>query len=765
MTLIRSWVWDSRSCAATSMSNKAGEKMFKRFTAVLSMFLAIMIVSGGSASAAWPQFGISQSFRNFGLKTDEGAYTSVRDVTKSPFWSPLNITRLRVIVPFDLAYRAESDGRRQEFEHWLARADELNAEPYVVLGPSELTTNVVEPKTYPKAVNRIPAGDINAPNELVAPLVNVYRAAFSKFLDTWGPGTPGDVRLIGAWNEPNVEQVSQSLPGGAGSARVYLPANESGGYSTEHSMGHPKSSEEPFYARIKNCTGSSSTWTVYNCGPRMAAYYWASAVEEMWKIPAKCAEGSGSCQVVAGEFASRPKHEWYWDKYSEQLGKVAGFYPTVISFHGHNDAKPLGQTECTGTAYSKCITTTFHDWLRAQVNGIQYAEIWDTEVGAEFDSGESPSSTETAQNNRFNYMLGLSESNEVSRIYYFNFWGGGTDRGLIESSPETTVFTKPRKIWETIRCKQAAPETCPSFARPPVFADVTGDGKSDAITVGSAGITVRTSTGSGLNAPQSWTTEAFLGDRDNYFADVTGDGKADAIVVNRTSNYIQVRPSNGSSFGAAQTWSTSAFLGDRGNYFADVTGDGKADAIRVRDEATKGVFVRRSTGSGFSTTEETWTSGVYLGDRGNYFADVTGDGKADAIVVNSNQNYVVIRRSTGNGFEPNEAWSTGAYYGDRGNYFADVTGDGKADAIVVNEGASYVVVRPSNGTAFEPNQTWSTTQFFGSMATAFADLTGDKKADIAAASSGQGLQVRASTGSAFGAASSWSTNPFYGVGW
>ena len=62
---------------------------------------------------------------------------------------------------------------------------------------------------------------------------------------------------------------------------------------------------------------------------------------------------------------------------------------------------------------------------------------------------------------------------------------------------------------------------------------------------------------------------------------------------------------------------------------------------------------------------------------------MTGDGKADAIVVNDNT--VTVRRSTGNSFAPNEDWTGGPYFGTRGTFFADVTGDGKADAIVVND--------------------------------------------------------------------------------
>jgi hypothetical protein len=43
----------------------------------------------------------------------------------------------------------------------------------------------------------------------------------------------------------------------------------------------------------------------------------------------------------------------------------------------------------------------------------------------------------------------------------------------------------------------------------------------------------------------------------------------------------------------------------------------------------------------------------------------------------------IVFRST-DMFRPNEDWTFGPYYGSRGTFFADVTGDGRADAIVVN---------------------------------------------------------------------------------
>jgi hypothetical protein len=83
-----------------------------------------------------------------------------------------------------------------------------------------------------------------------------------------------------------------------------------------------------------------------------------------------------------------------------------------------------------------------------------------------------------------------------------------------------------------------------------------------------------------------------------------------------------------------------------------------------------------------------WSSVPYYGQRATFFADVTGDGKADAIVVNKTA--IVVRPSTGSSFGPNEVWSAVPYYGQRGTFFDDVTGDAKADAIVVNNDGTVV---------------------------------------------------------------------------
>src|SRR5262249_35035451 len=51
--------------------------------------------------------------------------------------------------------------------------------------------------------------------------------------------------------------------------------------------------------------------------------------------------------------------------------------------------------------------------------------------------------------------------------------------------------------------------------------------------------------------------------------------------------------------------------------------------------------------------------------------------------------------AAGSSFSPNETWTLGPYFGSRGRFFADVTEERKADAIVDND--DRVTVRRSEG--------------------------------------------------------------------
>jgi hypothetical protein len=218
-----------------------------------------------------------------------------------------------------------------------------------------------------------------------------------------------------------------------------------------------------------------------------------------------------------------------------------------------------------------------------------------------------------------------------------------------------------------------------------VFADVTGDGKADAIALNWDTVTVRRSDGCRFGPNEDWTGGPYSGEMWTYFADVTGDGKADAIALN--TNTVMVRRSDGTRFKPAENWTGAGpILGQWGSDFVDVTGDKRADALLLNPDSLWMVRqVIPSTYGSYFGTAQTWTGGepITYGEWGTFFADVTGDRKADAIIVNEDK--IRVRESNGFGFATTaRGWTADPYYGELGTYFADVTGDGKADAIVVN---------------------------------------------------------------------------------
>ena len=115
----------------------------------------------------------------------------------------------------------------------------------------------------------------------------------------------------------------------------------------------------------------------------------------------------------------------------------------------------------------------------------------------------------------------------------------------------------------------------------------------------------------------------------NYFADVTGDGRDDAIVVNPDGVYVIANSGSTSGYlkgGATRWW--SGFRGDAGTFFADLNGDKKADLVTVTKD---GIWhAAASTGTGFDRDRQLNTTD-FFGLRGMFVTDINGDGKADIV--------------------------------------------------------------------------------------------------------------------------------------
>ncbi|MEH0545884.1 FG-GAP-like repeat-containing protein [Streptomyces sp. B21-105] len=196
------------------------------------------------------------------------------------------------------------------------------------------------------------------------------------------------------------------------------------------------------------------------------------------------------------------------------------------------------------------------------------------------------------------------------------------------------------------------------------FADIDADGTKDLISHGTDGNIIvrrnnRTGTGFDTGTLMSAHWSNFLGQPGQgllYFADVTGDGKADMLVHTPDGN-INVRKNMGTYFdgGTLMTANWSNFLGQPGQgrlYFADITGDGKADLMV--HEMDGNINVRKNMGTYFdggTLMTANWSN--FLGQPGQgrlYFADITGDGNSD-LVVHTTDGNVSVRRNMGTYFD------------------------------------------------------------------------------------------------------------------
>jgi hypothetical protein len=103
-----------------------------------------------------------------------------------PSWSGLGISRVRIVVPYDVATTNGTAGaqRRADFESYLAEAARAGVTPLVAFAPSQ---------------------DVRAPDtgDPLAPSVDAFAAAFAAFRASYP-----SVTTIAPWNEPNNRDTS-----------------------------------------------------------------------------------------------------------------------------------------------------------------------------------------------------------------------------------------------------------------------------------------------------------------------------------------------------------------------------------------------------------------------------------------------------------------------------------------------------------------------------------------------------------------------------
>jgi hypothetical protein len=186
------------------------------------------------------------------------------------------------------------------------------------------------------------------------------------------------------------------------------------------------------------------------------------------------------------------------------------------------------------------------------------------------------------------------------------------------------------------------------------FADLTGDGRDELITINQDG-TITAWENEWSSPGRGWGSFGEIGSEWSgdpaavHFADVDGDGLADLVGIDTADDAILRVWTNTGGF-AGWPWADPVSLGigrvDMTRVrLADLTGDGRADLVAVTDA---GEFrLSRNTGAfpDWPWATDSVSLGTTTGSDGPRFADLDGDGYADLVTVGAD-GVVTARRNT-----------------------------------------------------------------------------------------------------------------------
>jgi hypothetical protein len=292
------------------------------------------------------------------------------------------------------------------------------------------------------------------------------------------------------------------------------------------------------------------------------------------------------------------------------------------------------------------------------------------------------------------------------------------------------------------------------------YADVNGDGKADTLNFdvfGGSGVWVSLSTGTDSTVPEMWLQHGPSTPDQIQYADVDGDGKADALYFDTfRSNAVWVSLSTGTGFTAPQLWLQHGPSTPDQIQYADVNGDGKADALYFDTSRTGAVLVSLSSGAGFATPEMWAQYAPSTPEQIKYF-DINGDGKADALHFDSG-GAVRVALSTGSVFTTPTIWLQHGPSTAEQLQFVDVNGDGKVDALYFDTFRSNGVwVSLSTGSSFSGTQLWLQHGSSTPDQIQYADVDGDGRVDAVYFDTlrSRGVWVSRSTGTSFTGGELW----------
>jgi hypothetical protein len=283
---------------------------------------------------------------------------------------------------------------------------------------------------------------------------------------------------------------------------------------------------------------------------------------------------------------------------------------------------------------------------------------------------------------------------------------------------------------------------------PRFMADITGDGRSDIVGFGDAGVYTAVALGNGGFGPaqfvvgdlgfnQGWR----VGTNPRFVTDITGDGRADLVGIGNAGVYTAVALGNG-GFAAPQFVLSQLSAGTGGQFFmADLNGDRRADIYNI---GSAGVQVSLALGNGGYGVPTFVSRDLFVGFNGSPFddfqvADVTGDGRAEILAVSTSgaiHNVTARPRTDGTYAPPQRAQNDTTSPPLFNNAIGDITGDGRADLVGFGqtEATSSAAVSHGDGTfsdfAVASDNFGAGAGWGGDTPRMLADLNGDGRADI-----------------------------------
>jgi hypothetical protein len=270
------------------------------------------------------------------------------------------------------------------------------------------------------------------------------------------------------------------------------------------------------------------------------------------------------------------------------------------------------------------------------------------------------------------------------------------------------------------------------------FADINGDGATDAIWQGFDNQFWITSGGYGGFSGNSYLIDTHGGDFNPdkvKYVDVTGDG-TDDLIYHGDDNRFWLSKSK--SYGTYFNLDNPIHVATHGGptnfdavQYADVDGDGKKDMIYHGIDNR--FWIGISDGSSFGNMYYSNTHGGDFVTSKVQYADFDGDGKDD-MIYQGDDNRFWVSKSDGTKFvntedTPIASHTYDDFDSDQVNFF-DMNGDGKADMVYQGDG-NEVWYYESNGSTFnEADQIADFAGTFIGPSLGFGDINGDGSGDL-----------------------------------